>query len=213
VKERSGSTRTGASRLLRRRREDLSGASISDLLPGSIFGPAADPALRERGVLRRAVHLPERAQTLDIVACRAGDAIAINLKESSFETLARRVRQLATRLDLAASVAELGFWEWDIQNDRLDWVDDREAVIAVRDTGVGLEPNELEWVFEPFTRAATTEGGLGIGLMVVRALVQLHGGSVSARSDGRGRGSEFIVRLPLVEVAEATTNGDQPDLR
>ena len=80
------------------------------------------------------------------------------------------------------------------------------AVISVRDTGVGIPVEVLPRVFDLFTQADRTyhraQGGLGIGLTLVRTLVELHGGTVSAKSEGVGHGSEFVVRLPLgVEVA------------
>jgi CheY-like chemotaxis protein len=80
------------------------------------------------------------------------------------------------------------------------------AVISVRDTGVGIPVDVLPRVFDLFAQADRTyhraQGGLGIGLTLVRTLVELHGGSVSAKSEGIGRGSEFTVRLPLgVELA------------
>jgi CheY-like chemotaxis protein/anti-sigma regulatory factor (Ser/Thr protein kinase) len=72
--------------------------------------------------------------------------------------------------------------------------------IRVRDNGIGIEPEALPSVFDLFTQASRsterTQAGLGIGLALVKRLVELHGGEVEARSDGLGRGSEFIVRLP-----------------
>src|SRR5262245_61369655 len=80
------------------------------------------------------------------------------------------------------------------------------AVVSVRDTGVGIPIEVLPRVFDLFAQADRTyhraQGGLGIGLTLVRTLVELHGGTVSAKSEGVGRGSEFVVRLPLgVELA------------
>jgi signal transduction histidine kinase len=76
-----------------------------------------------------------------------------------------------------------------------------EAVISVRDTGVGIAPAHLASVFDMFVQGRgghpRMPGGLGIGLTLVRTLVEMHGGSVAARSDGPGKGSEFTVRLPL----------------
>jgi signal transduction histidine kinase/DNA-binding response OmpR family regulator len=73
--------------------------------------------------------------------------------------------------------------------------------IRVRDTGVGIPPELLPGVFELFTQSSQTldrsQGGLGIGLTLVRRLVEMHGGTVMAHSDGPGRGSEFVVRLPV----------------
>jgi CheY-like chemotaxis protein len=79
--------------------------------------------------------------------------------------------------------------------------DGDHAVVAVRDSGIGIPPDKLGHVFGMFAQVeeagARSQGGLGIGLAMVRKLVEMHGGSVEARSDGVGRGSEFIVRLPL----------------
>jgi CheY-like chemotaxis protein len=85
--------------------------------------------------------------------------------------------------------------------------DGADAVeISVRDTGIGLAPAMHEQVFELFFQGKRSidraEGGLGIGLALVRNIVELHGGSVEARSAGRGLGSEFVVRLPLHGVTE-----------
>ena len=75
------------------------------------------------------------------------------------------------------------------------------AVVTVKDTGVGIHADILEHVFDSFRQEGDalhrTEGGLGIGLTLVKGLVDLHGGSVEARSEGKGLGSEFIVRLPM----------------
>jgi signal transduction histidine kinase len=76
---------------------------------------------------------------------------------------------------------------------------DGEAVLQVRDTGVGLAPEILPRVFDLFAQAkGGSHGGLGIGLSLVRSLVEMHGGSVSVASAGLGKGSEFTVRLPVI---------------
>jgi len=80
------------------------------------------------------------------------------------------------------------------------------AELRVRDTGVGIEPGAVARMFEPFVQGeqglARTRGGLGLGLPLVRGLTELHGGSVEARSEGPGRGAEFVVRFPLSAPAE-----------
>jgi PAS domain S-box-containing protein len=80
-----------------------------------------------------------------------------------------------------------------------------EAVVRVRDTGIGIPAHALERVFEMFSQVhpndARSEGGLGIGLSLVRTLTQLHGGSVSAASRGPGTGSVFTVRFPVVQLS------------
>jgi signal transduction histidine kinase len=81
-----------------------------------------------------------------------------------------------------------------------------DAVLTVRDTGVGIRQDALSRIFDPFVQANQTldrsEGGLGLGLTIVKRLVELHGGTVSASSDGPDRGSEFIVRLPRIADSE-----------
>jgi len=83
--------------------------------------------------------------------------------------------------------------------------------VRVRDTGIGIAPEMLPHVFEMFTQAERAldraEGGMGVGLTVSRRLLELHGGRIEARSEGLGKGAEFIVRLPvpaqIVDVAVA----------
>ena len=99
-----------------------------------------------------------------------------------------------------------------------------EVEIRIRDNGIGIRPEMLPHVFELFTQLdrndGRTQGGLGIGLALVRQLVQMHGGSVAALSDGPGKGAEFVIRLPILtgdadrapepggNVVEVTAGGD-----
>ena len=80
------------------------------------------------------------------------------------------------------------------------------VVIRVRDNGIGIAPADLPIVFDMFSQVdasiARSRDGLGIGLTLVKTLVELHGGSVMASSDGPGRGSEFTIRLPTVEARD-----------
>jgi len=77
-----------------------------------------------------------------------------------------------------------------------------EALVMVGDTGMGIAPDLLASVFDPFVQGSRSldrsEGGLGIGLTLVRKLVEMHGGVIEARSQGLGQGSEFLVRLPVM---------------
>jgi len=93
--------------------------------------------------------------------------------------------------------------------------------ISVRDTGIGIPSEAMPHIFELFTQIpsdrASTSGGLGIGLALVRALVELHGGEIRAASKGQDQGSEFTVRLPLLvsdapaaDAAQTTTRTEAP---
>ena len=91
------------------------------------------------------------------------------------------------------------------------------AVVSLRDNGLGIAPEMLPRIFDLFAQIEhsleRSQGGLGIGLTLVRRLVELHGGSVEAHSEGRGRGSEFTVRLPVTARAappQQQTQGDAP---
>jgi CheY-like chemotaxis protein/two-component sensor histidine kinase len=86
--------------------------------------------------------------------------------------------------------------------------DGRElAIVSVRDSGIGMAPELIAHVFDLFTQGDTFEnhrlGGLGIGLTLARTLTELHNGTIEAKSDGAGRGSEFLIRLPLADTQTA----------
>jgi PAS domain S-box-containing protein len=90
------------------------------------------------------------------------------------------------------------------------------AVVSVRDSGIGIASSMLSKVFDMFTQvgreSAHSEGGLGIGLALAKRLVEMHGGSIEAHSDGLGKGSEFIVRLPIHKGARPQATSPQPML-
>ena len=81
--------------------------------------------------------------------------------------------------------------------------ENRSVTLRIRDNGVGIDSDKLTKIFEPFVQVNKFErnGGLGIGLSLSKKLIELHGGSIEAKSDGRGRGSEFIVRMPISGVS------------
>jgi signal transduction histidine kinase len=87
---------------------------------------------------------------------------------------------------------------------------DEEVLASVRDSGIGIPASALETVFEMFTQVEPTvgrsNGGLGIGLTLVKSIVELHGGTVTAASEGPGMGSEFVVRLPVPSPANAESH-------
>ncbi len=111
-----------------------------------------------------------------------------------------RIEQVVTNLiDNALKYTPPG-GEIDISTETMG----EHIVLTVGDTGVGIGPDLLPHVFDVFVQGTSTldraQGGLGIGLALVRRLVELHGGSVSARSEGEGQGSTFVVRLPSISA-------------
>jgi signal transduction histidine kinase len=93
----------------------------------------------------------------------------------------------------------------------------KEAVVAVSDTGCGIEPHDLDRVFEPFVQTERARdratGGLGLGLPIVKGLIEAQGGSVTAASEGRDRGARFTFRLPLHDARVAASPAPPPQAR
>jgi len=114
----------------------------------------------------------------------------------------RLAQVLANLLNNAAKYTEDGGTIWVTAQREGD-----DVVVKVRDTGIGIPAEYLPRVFDLFSQEdsslARTHGGLGIGLTLVRVLVRMHGGTVEAFSEGAGKGSEFVMRLPAVTTEEA----------
>jgi PAS domain S-box-containing protein len=109
--------------------------------------------------------------------------------------LTRLAQALANLLNNAAKYTEEGGQIW------LDaWLEERQVMLRIRDTGPGIAAKLLPHVFDLFTQAERTldraQGGLGIGLTLVKLIIEMHGGTVEARNCDSGRGAEFSVRLP-----------------
>jgi len=89
--------------------------------------------------------------------------------------------------------------------------EDDQLAVSVRDTGIGIPPEQLSAVFEMFTQLdpslGKSQGGLGIGLMLVKQLLDMHGGTIEAHSEGTGSGAEFIVRMPVANTDPAAAAG------
>jgi PAS domain S-box-containing protein len=121
--------------------------------------------------------------------------------------LIRLAQALANVLNNAAKYTEKG-GRVSLSAER----NDNQVVICVRDTGIGIPPEILPHIFDLFTQADRaldrSQGGLGIGLTLVRTLVEMHGGTVQAASAGPGQGSEFILRLPALPTPPQ--NGKSP---
>jgi PAS domain S-box-containing protein len=124
--------------------------------------------------------------------------------------LSRLAQVLSNLLNNAAKYTRPGGHVWLTAERR-----NGNAVIRVRDNGMGIPPPMLRKVFDMFTQVGGTtdhsQGGLGIGLTLVKRLVELHGGRVEARSEGTNKGSEFVVKLPVSAVQGASEGGTRPD--
>ncbi len=123
---------------------------------------------------------------------------------------ARLEQVLANLLNNAAKYTDVGGRIW-----LRAFVNAGQLILSVKDDGAGLTPEMRDHVFELFVQGpemrAYARGGLGIGLTLVRRLVEMHGGTVEARSDGQGQGSEFIIRLPIRPVSQVAPNGQPSD--
>lgn len=90
--------------------------------------------------------------------------------------------------------------------------DEKESVLRIRDTGRGIPSRDLERIFEPFIQidplTDRAQGGMGLGLALVKKLVQMHGGAITAFSAGAGHGSEFVVHLPLLKKTPSRSRGE-----
>lgn len=147
--------------------------------------------------LRRAI------ETSRPIIAASGQDLAVSLPPEAIiidADLTRLAQVFANLLNNAAKFSNPG--------GRIVLAADRQestVLVTVRDQGIGIPPDMLNRIFEPFTQIAEaperTRGGLGIGLTLVKRLVEMHGGTVTASSAGKGSGSEFAVRLPLAPAA------------
>ncbi len=136
-----------------------------------------------------------------------GHQLSLNLSERPLFVdgdFARLTQVFSNLLSNAAKYTDAG-GRIDVTLDVREIGDDEYAEFRVRDNGRGIDPHALSHVFELFFQANNSldraEGGLGIGLSLVKRLVEKHGGRVAVHSAGRGLGSEFVVRLPLLQDA------------
>jgi two-component system CheB/CheR fusion protein len=179
-----------------------------------------DDLLDVSRISRGKIELRTEAVDLAAVVRRTVDAVLPLIEQRSHELTVSlptgavhvqgdptRLEQIVTNLlHNAAKYTDPGGHVW-LGADR----EGAEAVIRVRDTGVGIAPEMLPRIFDLFVQAERrldrAVGGVGIGLTLVRRLVELHGGTVAASSPGPGRGSEFVVRLPALPAGREGEGG------
>jgi PAS domain S-box-containing protein len=171
---------------------------VNDLLDIARITRGKIALARERTDLRTLVGMA--VETSMALVSSAGHQLDVNLPQQPLmlEADSTRIVQVLSNLLNNAAKYTPGGGRITLSA----WREGAEAVVAVADTGVGVPEEALGIVFEMFTQVGRSlersQGGLGIGLSLVRRLAELHGGSVSAASPGRDQGSTFTVRLPLL---------------
>jgi signal transduction histidine kinase/integral membrane sensor domain MASE1 len=177
---------------------------IDDLLDVSRITSGKINLQRERAYLAEMVNAAIDANRIAIDA--AGARLTVDLPEAPIEMLVdptRFVQVLSNLLHNAAKYTAAG-GHISVSARVAGGGSQRTLDVAVADTGAGIAADLLPHVFELFTQGRNADGapsGLGIGLALARRLIEMHGGSIEARSDGPGHGSAFTIRLPLVTAA------------
>ncbi|MFO0960404.1 MAG: PAS domain S-box protein [Isosphaeraceae bacterium] len=184
---------------------------LDDLLDISRISRNTLELRRERVPL--ATVLEKAVETSRPLIEQMGHALAVEMPDEPIALdadEARLAQVFSNLLNNAAKYSDRGGRIWLAAERR-----GPEAAVIVRDEGIGIDPADLPHVFELFSQATPALdralGGLGIGLSLVRGLVELHGGTVEARSEGHGRGSEFVVRLPASDPAGSDAAGEVED--
>jgi signal transduction histidine kinase len=203
----------GDDRAVAQRTHDMMSRQVDHL------GRLVDDLLDVSRITRGKVELRMEAVDLNAVLARAAEAARPLIDARRHRLIVtqpgRPVRVSADPTRLAQVVGNLltNAAKYSEERGRIDLSleENGEAIIRVRDTGLGIPADMLPRVFDLFTQVGRTldrsDGGLGIGLTLVKSLVELHGGTVSAASEGPGRGSEFTVRLPKLARSETSDAG------
>ncbi|MDE3059879.1 MAG: response regulator, partial [Pseudomonadota bacterium] len=150
----------------------------------------ARPLIRERNHSLK-VHLPEQPVWIN------GDATRLSQLFGNLLSNAAKYTDPGGRIEINAHAKE------------------DEAVIRVHDNGIGIPPDKLDYIFDMFAQVDNSieraQGGLGIGLTLVRNIAELHGGRIEAHSAGCNKGSEFIVRLPVLKPSQKEMEENVPN--
>jgi PAS domain S-box-containing protein len=171
---------------------------VDDLLEMSRVARGRIELRKQAIALAEVLHSAVEASQPLIAA--AGHRLELELPEEPIAVLADPVRLAQVLANLLNNAAK-----YTVDGGRIDVSvqrEDRRAAIRVRDNGIGIAPEMLPRVFDMFAQVSGSlkraQGGLGIGLALARTLVEMHGGTLEARSEGEGKGAEFIVRLPAL---------------
>ena len=189
----------------KRTHEALAALERSARAQAAVVNDLLDTSLIVRGALR----LEMRRTNLGKVLTEAAETVEL-LAEAKKVTLTLAVRDDVSTIDADPDRLRQVFWnllqnavKFTPEGGSIEVAAQRQddvVRVAVSDSGCGIDPAFVPFVFDRFRQAngssSRAYGGLGLGLAIVRELVELHGGSVEAASEGHGRGAQFIVRLP-----------------
>lgn len=183
---------------------------VDDLLDVSRISQGKIELRRE--IVEAAEVVRSALETSQVQVDAAGHALTVEVPESPIWLDADPMRMAQVLSNLLNNSAK-----YTPQGGRISLsvtIADGDAVFAVGDNGIGIPAEKLAEIFNLFAQidhgADLTQGGLGIGLALVKQLVTMHGGTVEGRSGGDGKGSEFIVRVPLAPSHETTGQSDPP---
>jgi signal transduction histidine kinase len=184
---------------------------VDDLLDASRISRGKIELRRQNIDLSSAVH--DAVEAVQVIAEGKGQELTVTLPPAPVVVNAdptRLAQIVGNLLNNASKFTDRGGHIWLTVERAAHAEGAQEAAIRVRDTGIGIADDQLSRVFEMFTQVDSSlersSTGLGIGLTLARTLTELHGGSLEVRSAGIGRGSEFVVRLPVAESAAPATS-------
>ena len=204
------------------RQVDQMSRLIEDLLDIARIASGKLLIRKERIPLERAIDMALETSRPHINAAGHSLSVLLPSERVTVEADAARLAQVFSNLLINAARYTEGRGEIALSAE----LHSGEVAVSVQDNGIGFPPEVGARLFEPFSQLTSTNershGGLGIGLSLVQGIVALHGGTVEARSEGPGKGSEFVVRLPLPSLhtqvreerrAEAKTAVPSPGIR
>jgi len=183
---------------------------VDDLLDVARIAQGKIALRPERGELARLV--AQAVETVSPLLEERQHFLQVEVPETGMEVMADPLRFAQVLVNLLTNAAKYTNPGGRISVSAA--IEQGLAVVRVRDNGIGIAPDMLPQLFDKFVQERQaldrSRGGLGLGLAIARSIAALHGGSVTAASEGEGKGSEFVVRLPLVPAQSAPSVPPQP---
>jgi signal transduction histidine kinase len=166
----------------------------------------------DRSPVTMAEVIEQCMETMAPLFKQRGQRLLVSVSPDAMAMHADALRLTQALRNLVANAAKYGDPHQEVRIRA--YRDHKEAVVTVTDSGIGIEPTEIEAIFGLFIQASQARtpranGGLGIGLYLARKFAEAHGGSITAASLGRGRGSTFMMRVPCLDFDAVATRQDQ----